>query len=59
MKGLADILYLISFVETYFTRNNDYKKVTSDRVLIRACDVSVNAELTVEGAKRIVYSNKK
>lgn len=61
IKGLADTLFLTSFIESYFTRTTVYKKITSEKVSIRACDVNVNgsAELTVEGARRIVYSNKK
>ncbi len=61
LKGLADTLLLTSYMETYFTRTTLYHKVTSDKVAIRACDVSTSSasELTVEGAKRIVYSNRK
>lgn len=39
MAPLCDILWLYANIETYFTPNENYKKIWGEKVSIRKCDV--------------------
>ena len=43
IKAFCDILFLYSSINTYFTPNENYKKVKGEEHKIRKCDVRIES----------------
>lgn len=61
---LCDVLYLYANTETYFTPNENYKKVVGDEIKIRKCDVRMKEKnqgdsLDPVDQEKTIHSGKK
>jgi len=63
IQPLCDILKLYSYTKSFFTVNSSYEKITSTEVVVRACDVTgekqVSGELSAADQAKVFYKGAK
>lgn len=56
-KACADILYMLSYTETYFACTSSYKQFSSEEVSVRRCDTNPDDKYK-KGKKILVYEEE-